>query len=59
MSRGAKPSIMHGASSRGWVKIDHLKGGLVNVTIGSEGKAVSAEIIDRAALLAALQNGGE
>ena len=49
---------MHGMSSRGWVKIDHLKGGLVNVTIGYAGKAVSAEIIDRAALLAALQSGG-
>ena len=58
MSRGAKPSIMHGVSSRGWVKIDHLKGGLVNVTIGYAGKAVSAEIIDCAALLTALQSGG-
>jgi hypothetical protein len=59
MSRGAKPSIMHGVSSRGWVRIDHLKGGLVNITIGYAGKAVSAEIIDRAALVAALQSGGE
>ena len=59
MSRGAKPSIIHGVSGRGWVRIDHLKGGLVNVTIGYADKAVSAEIIDRAALLAALQNGGE
>jgi hypothetical protein len=50
---------MHGASSRGWVKIDHLKGGLVNITIGYAGKAVSAEIIDCAALVAALQSGVE
>lgn len=50
---------MHGVSSRGWVRIDHLKGGLVNITIGYAGKAVSAEIIDRAALVAALQSGGE
>ena len=51
------PNIIHGQSGNGWVKVVHLKNGLVNVSTGFAGKTVTAEIVDRAALIAALNVG--